>query len=234
MIGREEQIRVGYDEVADRIGMPAKFYVHCLSVAGKVGGKILDAGCGQGSLRDILLERWPSARVYGCDISFRLCLKSASKCSTTSVVQADVQQLPYRDGVFDHVFMTEVLEHLLNAKNALLEVHRVLKRAGRLLISIPNRDWFHYTQYEQVRKRFQPVDDYWFGAEEIKTLLREAGFRLQKLRGGENLYFGGGVPRLLEKIVLLFVPWLHERSKRLIIFAVRQERSGESEPPKVI
>ena len=66
-------------------------------------------------------------------------------------------------------------------------------------------------------RQFQPVDDHWFSLHEVQDLLTGVGFVVEKVRGGENLYFGGGVSRLLEKAALAMFPGLHRRMKRLVL-----------------
>lgn len=70
-----------------------------------------------------------------------------------SVYQADAKQLPFFSGQFDRVLMFDVVEHLYawELHQALLEVHRVLTPAGRLIIhTAPNR-WYDQYAYPLVR-----------------------------------------------------------------------------------
>jgi len=49
----------------------------------------------------------------------------------------DAEYLPYKDELFDLIFCFETIEHLSNKKRAILEIARVLKPGGNLVISIP-------------------------------------------------------------------------------------------------
>ncbi len=60
------------------------------------------------------------------------------------VIEADVQNLPFKDNSFDIVTCFEVLEHVPDPVAAMKELRRVCKH--RLLISVPNDPWFTYTR----------------------------------------------------------------------------------------
>ena len=46
--------------------------------------------------------------------------------------------LPFRDGAFDRVYCSEVLEHVLDPESVIREMHRVLAPGGIAVISVPN------------------------------------------------------------------------------------------------
>jgi ubiquinone/menaquinone biosynthesis C-methylase UbiE len=223
---KKEAIR-GYDKLGQPpfLGMPAKFHDLCLRVTGQVAGRVLDIGCGHGILLERVLERFRPARTVGCDLSSVLCVRATSRNPKAIIVQADAEDLPFATDAFDHVFMVEVLEHLPDVGKALREVRRILRAGGTFLVAVPNRNWFHYEEHMRTRQE-KPLDQqwHWYGAAEIKGLLSGCGLIPRKVRGGENLYFGGGIPREMEKLALLFVPRLHEKSKRLIILSVNNKK----------
>ena len=56
-------------------------------------------------------------------------------------IQADLNEpLPVRDGVFDAIISTEVIEHLENPRAVFREFHRLLRPGGRLLLTTPNQE----------------------------------------------------------------------------------------------
>lgn len=68
---------------------------------------------------------------------------------------ADAGRLPFKKEYFDLVLLTQVLEHVKSPSEVLVEIRRVLKTGGVLLISWPflfpiheePRDYFRYTEY---------------------------------------------------------------------------------------
>ena len=53
-------------------------------------------------------------------------------------VEGKAEELPFRDGQFDVVICTQVLEYLPNPQKAIDEVNRVLREAGVLFLSVPS------------------------------------------------------------------------------------------------
>ena len=58
-------------------------------------------------------------------------------------VTADVQALPFRDGAFDAVKATEILEHVPEPVAALRECRRVLRAGGHLVATAPFLERLH-------------------------------------------------------------------------------------------
>jgi SAM-dependent methyltransferase len=58
-------------------------------------------------------------------------------------VGADIQALPFRDGAFDAIKATEVLEHVPDVDRALGECRRVLRPGGHLVITVPFLERLH-------------------------------------------------------------------------------------------
>lgn len=61
-------------------------------------------------------------------------------------VCGDIQQLPYRDNLFEVVFALDVLEHVENDEACVSEISRILKKYGYAIVSIPHRKRFYTTQ----------------------------------------------------------------------------------------
>ena len=61
-------------------------------------------------------------------------------------VCADIQQLPYRENLFEVVFALDVLEHVKNDEFCVSEISRIVKKYGYVIVSIPHRKKFYTTQ----------------------------------------------------------------------------------------
>lgn len=223
----KEDIAKGYDKIADKfneIGLPSKFYDDCLKIHKDYSGRILDIGCGSGTLLKKLSKIVkPGVELFGLDISERLCEITRKNNPQAKIICGDAEALPFNDSQFDFVFMTEALEHMLNYNQALSEVRRVLRQGGIFIVTVPNRDWFRYEFYDKIRnKNLQPVDDHYFRFKEIKSLLKDNNFEIKKNRGLDNLFYYGWIHNL-EEIAAFFLPFLHRKMKRLLFKCVNNK-----------
>ncbi len=141
-----------------------------------IRSSVLDAGCGTGGL----LERMRgSFRVTGFDGSFEAAGKASQRTGVEgSVALGDVECIPFQDNRFDAVTCIDVIYHAKvgDEKRALEEICRVLKPGGHLLLQVPAFECLRGGHDEAVhtRKRYR--------APEIRSLLRQAGFRRVKVR----------------------------------------------------
>lgn len=97
-------------------------------------GKLLDVGCADGTTAVYIAKQYPKIEVYGMDY-FDKVIKYAKKIHPeVEFLHGDAHKIPFKPKTFDVVVATEVLEHLENPKQALSEIHRVLKPGGILII----------------------------------------------------------------------------------------------------
>ncbi len=98
-------------------------------------GKILDIGCSTGEFIEELKKLgWD---VYGVDIAENALVGARDKGLRVVLNNLD-DGLPFDDEVFDYVYTSEVIEHVLDTSLFLKEIRRVLKRGGILLLTTPN------------------------------------------------------------------------------------------------
>ncbi len=63
----------------------------------------------------------------------------------------DGHQLPFKDEVFDAVILEAVLEHVINPKEVVSEVHRVLRPDGRIYAGVPFIQGYHASPADYQR-----------------------------------------------------------------------------------
>lgn len=101
------------------------------------GYRVLDLGCGNGMTSHILSRS--GLKVIGLDVS-QLFLKNAAKWASPTLryMAADAAYLPFKESSFDVVSSISLVEHVPDVKQVLLEMVRVLKPGGIILIMAPN------------------------------------------------------------------------------------------------
>jgi len=95
--------------------------------------KILDIGCGMGSV-SALLSRWGT--VYSVDPSAEA-IKFCRQKGLQHLYQNTAESLPFNDGFFDVVIALDVLEHVKDDQQAVDEISRVLKPQGVFICFVP-------------------------------------------------------------------------------------------------
>jgi 2-polyprenyl-3-methyl-5-hydroxy-6-metoxy-1,4-benzoquinol methylase len=142
------------------------------------GGRLLDFGCGAGSLVQALARRgW---RVTGIDRSPRM-VERLRRLGLHAVVGT----LPHPElppASFDAITMAESLEHVHDPVGILREAHRLLRADGKLVVSVPNiaglpfswfgSDWIGLDVPRHLT-HFEP--------QTLERMLTHAGFGIERI-----------------------------------------------------
>lgn len=155
----------------------------------KPGQRVLDLGCGTGTLTMMLKRAQPAAVVTGLDIDATALDLARRKAQQAGV---DIEWnlgsaagLPFADGAFDGVVSSVVIHHLATPlkQAAFAEVHRVLRpgRAFYLLDFAPPRGEMGQALVPAL-KHFERIDD---NLEEgrLPAMMRAAGFTTVEEQG---------------------------------------------------
>jgi ubiquinone/menaquinone biosynthesis C-methylase UbiE len=127
----------GHEALAGRLISPRAFDVRGCK-------KILDAGCGNGRYTSYLLRQAdPDAQITAFDISHNMLLRAGRRLQGDRATRAaaDLTRLPYAPSIFDAVVCGWVLEHLPDPRPGLLELARVLRPGGKLLLMVTEDSW---------------------------------------------------------------------------------------------
>ena len=119
------------------------------------GMKVLDAMCGSGQTTSYLLGR--AAHVTGLDISNEVTETFRARWTEADVVTRSLLDSGLPDSSFDYVVIIGGLHHIHpNVKQAMVEIHRVLKPGGHLcffephsgsLPDIVRRVWYRFDRF---------------------------------------------------------------------------------------
>jgi SAM-dependent methyltransferase len=162
----------------------------------RAGMRLLDCGCGPGSIIAGLARAVAPGEAIGVDLreddlAQGRALARERGIANVTFEAASVFQLPYPDGSFDAVFACAVLQHLATPLAALQEMRRVLKLGGVIGIvdgssTITFRHptnslldkWDELRTLEREHNAGRPSD-----ALRLRALLREAGFARTQASG---------------------------------------------------
>lgn len=140
-------------------------------------GRLLDIGCSLGYFVEAANNRgWDG---YGVEISEHAAGVAAK--SGLKVKSGVIEDACYEDDFFDCVTMWDVLEHVPDPTKHMLEVKRILKPGGLVVIGTPNFahpiarrkmktapcQWRHFKPHEHV---------FYFTPQSLKMLLEKCGF----------------------------------------------------------
>jgi len=168
------------------------------------GEKILDLGCGNGRLHELLGGK--IIDYYGVDNSDKLITIAKSKYPEGKFQVSDVLDIPFPDNFFDKVFSIAVLHHIPSDDfriRFIKEARRVLRPGGFLILTVWNlwqkpdslKRIIKFAILKVLRKTkldFKDVFVPWqktidryihcFTKNELKKLVENAGFKIKKTR----------------------------------------------------
>jgi SAM-dependent methyltransferase len=141
------------------------------------GDRVLDLGCGAG--RFLTALQAAGADPVGAEIAEAAAERArAATGIEVRLVEPD-GTLPFGHGEFDLVWCSEVLEHVPDALALLQETRRVLKRGGRLLLTVPYHGRFQAAAIALTRfdRHFDPLGQHvrFFTRRSLATTLEHAG-----------------------------------------------------------
>lgn len=152
-------------------------------------GAVLDFGCGSKPYRPLFTA---CEQYVGVDVE----VSGHPHRNEHIDVFYDGQTLPFPAQQFDHVFSSEVFEHVFNLPQILPELNRVLKKDGMLFITCP----FLWPEHER------PYDFARYTSFGIRHLLESHGFQLVEQGKTGNL-----IEALAQQIIYLIYLVLPKR-----------------------
>lgn len=109
----------------------------------QAGSRVLDAGCGDGILGEMLIRR-KQCDVVGLDISGHARGQAQQRGLECLACDISTERFPVEDADFDVVTMLCCLEHIFDPAHALREAARVVKPGGKVLVTLPNAVQLHF------------------------------------------------------------------------------------------
>ena len=174
----------GFDATRDALLAQANVQPHC---------RVLDVGCGTGTLTIALKQRHPDVEVVGLDPDPKALGRARAKCARAAVtVQFDEgfsDAPPYADATFDRVLSSLMFHHLPRdvKEGTLREIGRVLKPGGELHLL----DFTGSHGHGRLARLIHPHQALKDNAEDrVVVLMRAAGLRDPQVVSRRKTLFG--------------------------------------------
>lgn len=100
---------------------------------------LVDAGCGDGIFISKIVREYP--QIVGLDLSIKSLLyikKKQKEIQHVTLVQCDIENLPFKSDILPSIVSIETLEHLEGIEKGLEEMHRCLCPNGILIATVPS------------------------------------------------------------------------------------------------
>lgn len=184
-----EQVPVDYYQsgvkknVLQRIWHTQKLRV-ILGLLPKSPKAILDVGCASGWFLSKISERHPKSSCHGIDVYTEGISYAKKTYRHIEFKVGDAHAIPYKAEKFDVVVCTEVLEHVDDPKDVLLEIKRVLKKNGEAIIELDTGSllftivWYLWRKYQG--KVWNDAHLHIFSVKKLEQLIIDCGFEVER------------------------------------------------------
>ncbi len=150
-------------------------------------GDVLDVGSGRGPFHKAMGD---SVRIISIDYNAKRGPDALGSCLA----------LPFKDASFDSILCTEVLEHVPDPLQALMEIERVMRPGAHVYITAPMLWCLHY----------EPYDFFRFTKYGLRELVTKSGLKVSGIEPIGSIFsyvftrFGEFFYNLLNKIFMIF------------------------------
>jgi SAM-dependent methyltransferase len=211
-----------------------------VSCVGAADGLVLDAGCGPNPSVSIALASSGRRQVVAMDLGWgtvRVAQEIAARNGVALLgLAADVERLPFRGGAFDVVVCDDTIEHVPDDRQAVSELCRVVRPAGRLVLATPNRHnalILKQRALDWLRRRAKPRETYFVSPSHLREYTWPEFERLIRshvaVRRRAPVGWSGSKKRGVAN-QLLHLPSAHRLSQMIVVEGTapggRHRRSG--------
>lgn len=153
--------------------------------------KLLDVGGGTGRITQNFKGIVP--KLFLADSSLPM-LKAAKKKHLFSETCCMVEKLPYASGSFDCIVMVDAFHHVVNQKEALDEIIRILSDEGFFILEEPDIKHFQ-VKIIALFEKITGMRSHFFRVEDILDMLKQRNIKVETHYDSINFFM------IFEKIV---------------------------------
>ena len=142
-------------------------------------GSLLDIGCGTGEFLFNCSKK--GYKTIGIEPSSLARKQAIKNFGLTVSEKTDLSQ--FSDSQFNIITMWHVLEHIPNLTKTIIEIKRILKNNGKVIIAVPNHKSWDAKKYKNLWAAWDvPIHLWHFSRNTIKNLFNKNGFKLIKTK----------------------------------------------------
>lgn len=144
----------------------------------------LDVGSASGYMISRVAKRYPDVRFYAIDAYAEAIEFAKKQYPHISFIKAEAEKLPFKNNQFDLILYYETIEHVRDPKKSMLEIKRVLKKSGKLILAMDSGSfifrvvWFFWEKtYGRIWQKAH-LNPYHHS--DLEDLVMKSGFKVIK------------------------------------------------------
>ena len=146
--------------------------------------KCLDIGCASGYMVSEIARNFPDSKYFGVDSFDKVIEFGKKKYPHIKFKVANAEKLPFKDEEFDLLICYETIEHITKPITALREMKRVLKKNGKLILTMDSGSLLFrivwYVWENTKGKVWKGAHLHPFHHQELEELIKKAGFKINQ------------------------------------------------------
>jgi len=99
---------------------------------------VLEVGCSTGKTLEMIRDTWVNASVRGVELVPEIAEEAKKRGLDVLCCNVEEVELPFEKESFDYIILGDVVEHLREPEETLLDLLEFLKKGGSVLCSVPN------------------------------------------------------------------------------------------------
>ena len=139
-----------------------------------------EIGCGTGFVLAGIREDFPRMRLVGSEIFADGLVFAKARLPEVELYQMDARRIPF-EREFDVVGAFDVLEHVIEDENVLVQMFNAAQPGGGLLITVPQHSflWSASDQHAKHQRRYNRA--------ELRRKVESAGFQIERITSFNSL-----------------------------------------------
>lgn len=193
----------------------------------------LEIGCGTGFVLSGIATAFPDTQLHGSEIFSAGLNYAAARQPKIAFMQMDARNIPFVDE-FDAIGAFDVLEHIKQDEQVLVQMRQALKPGGIILLTVPQHPWL-----------WSSVDNYSlhvrrYAAKDLHAKVEHAGFDILRSTSFVSILLPAMLAsRFMQKGSLTDIdtaaelrisPWLNHIFERILAVEVRMIGLGVNFP----